>query len=494
MIYAVVDIETTGGTSKHSGITEIAVVRTDGTHVLDQWSSLVNPGAPIPPRIVALTGIDDAMVEDAPAFETIADELERLEDATFVAHNVGFDYAFIRGHFEAMGRTWQRPKLCTVRLARKAIPGLPRYGLGALCDALGIEHTNRHRAMGDALATTTLFGQIFATERGQAAIQDALQRGTREHWMPQHVPAKEFDALPNEPGVYWFMDGSGKPLYIGASIQLQQRVRSHFASASTSGKRQTLNRDMRSLKHELAGSEWMAIVMEDVRIRAHWPPLNRAQKQPSVYKNVVHYLDRQGRNRLAVRAQRSPRGAIRTFHSEASARTWLHEQVLSHGLNPAYLGLGNLGGEVPCTDDEHTQRFESAMALWRSTKSGWFVERGRTSGERAWPHSSRGQPRHRMRVCGCIRVARGPLDTVQGCQALAALSQGLSLLPPPRSWTPGLAWNGPPTRHGGMPGRLRIQLTTKPPMPGHGEASNAFENARIRFTESCEGSKGKVGE
>ena len=430
MIYAVVDIETTGGTSKHSGITEIAVVRTDGTHVLDQWSSLVNPGAPIPPRIVALTGIDDAMVEDAPAFETIADELERLlEDATFVAHNVGFDYAFIRGHFEAMGRTWQRPKLCTVRLARKAIPGLPRYGLGALCDALGIEHTDRHRAMGDALATTTLFGQIFATERGQAAIQDALQRGTREHWMPQHVPAKEFDSLPNEPGVYWFMDGSGKPLYIGMSIQLQQRVRSHFAGASTSGKRQTLNRDMRSLKHELSGSEWMAIVMEDVRIRAHWPPLNRAQKQPSVYKNVVHYLDRQGRNRLAVRAQRSPRGAIKTFHSEASARTWLHEQVLSHGLNPAYLGLGNLGGDVPCTDDEHAQRFESAMALWRSTKSGWFVERGRTIGERGLIQVVD----NHVTGCGFVDASalpEGPLDTEQGCQALAALSQGLQPVAP----------------------------------------------------------------
>ena len=157
--------------------------------------------------------------------------------------------------------------------------------------------------------------------------------------------------------------------------------------------------------------------------------MNRAQKQPSVYKNVVHYLDRQGRNRLAVRAQRSPRGAIKTFHSEASARTWLHEQVLSHGLNPAYLGVGNLGGDVPCTDDEHAQRFESAMALWRSTKSGWFVERGCTSGERGLIQVVD----NHVTGCGFVDASalpEGPLDTVQGCQALAALSQGLQPVAP----------------------------------------------------------------
>ena len=159
------------------------------------------------------------MLKDAPAFDEVADQVEELlSDCVFVAHNVGFDYAFIRGHFEAMGRSWNRPKLCTVRLARKTFPGLPRYGLGPLSDALGIQHVNRHRAMGDVEATLTLFHRIVNDERGQKAIEDALQRGTREHWMPQHVQASEFDSLPDEPGVYWFLDSSGQPLYIGMSI------------------------------------------------------------------------------------------------------------------------------------------------------------------------------------------------------------------------------------------------------------------------------------
>ena len=128
MKYAIVDIETTGGTRKSRGITEVAVVVSDGHQVVDTWSSLINPFESIPPRISALTGITDDMVEDAPGFDDVAEELMgKLEDCVFVAHNVGFDYAFLRGHFEAMDISFRRPKLCTVRLSRKAFPGLPRY-------------------------------------------------------------------------------------------------------------------------------------------------------------------------------------------------------------------------------------------------------------------------------------------------------------------------------------------------------------------------------
>ena len=131
MKYAIVDIETTGGTRKSRGITEVAVVVSDGQQVVDTWSSLINPFEPIPPRISALTGITDDMVEDAPGFDEVAEELMgKLEDCVFVAHNVGFDYAFLRGHFEAMDISFRRPKLCTVRLSRKAFPGLPGMDLG----------------------------------------------------------------------------------------------------------------------------------------------------------------------------------------------------------------------------------------------------------------------------------------------------------------------------------------------------------------------------
>ena len=429
MKYAIVDIETTGGSAKSRGITEIGIVVTDGQQELERWSSLINPYEHIPPRIEALTGISNEMVEDAPGFADVADEVEALlKDCVFVAHNVGFDYAFIRGHFEAMDRSWQRPKLCTVRLSRKAFPGLPRYGLGALCDAKGIRHVDRHRAMGDAEATVELFHQIAASERGQAAIADALKRGTRENWMPQHVAAAEFDALPDEPGVYWFLDSQGKPLYIGMSIKLQQRVRSHFSGTTASRKRQILLREMRSLKHELAGSEWMAAVMEDVRIRAHWPPLNRAQKQPRAYRTVVFYRDRQGRSRLAIRTQASARDAVRTFHSEASARAWLHEQVAAHGLNPEWLGLGAWSSAEPVSPEVHEANFEAAMATWRDVASGWFIESGRTPDERGIIAVVEGH----VRGYGFVEAndLNDHLRTAEGQGCLHELTQGLHPVAP----------------------------------------------------------------
>ncbi|MEE2919095.1 MAG: exonuclease domain-containing protein [Bacteroidota bacterium] len=429
MKFAIVDIETTGGSNKSRGITEIGIVVTNGTQVLDRWSSLINPFEPIPHRITALTGISDDMVEDAPGFEEVADEVATLlSDCVFVAHNVGFDYAFIRGHFNALGYSWQRPKLCTVRLSRKAFPGLPRYGLGALCDARGISHVDRHRAMGDAEATTELFHQIFDAPRGQTAIAEALKRGTREHWMPQHVKASEFDALPDEPGVYWFLDRQGKPLYIGMSIKLQQRVRSHFSGTTASRKRQTLLRDMHSLKHELSGSEWMAAVMEDVRIRAHWPPLNRAQKQPKSYRTVVHYVDRQGRSRLAIRTQASSRDALRTFHSEATARAWLHAQARDHQLNPEWLGLGAWTESAPVTADAHEIHFNKALESWRNLASGWFVEAGRTPDERGLIAVREGH----VRGFGFVEAedVDGKLDSHEAQGALRGLSEGLHPVAP----------------------------------------------------------------
>ena len=282
--------------------------------------------------------------------------------------------------------------------------------------------------MGDAEATTELFHQIFDAPRGQTAIAEALKRGTREDWMPQHVKASEFDALPDEPGVYWFLDRQGKPLYIGMSIKLQQRVRSHFSGTTASRKRQTLLRDMHSLKHELSGSEWMAAVMEDVRIRAHWPPLNRAQKQPKSYRTVVHYVDRQGRSRLAIRTQASSRDAIRTFHSEATARAWLHAQARDHQLNPEWLGLGAWTESAPVTADAHEIHFNKALESWRNLASGWFVEAGRTPDERGLIAVREGH----VRGFGFVEAedVDGKLDSHEAQGALRALSEGLHPVAP----------------------------------------------------------------
>lgn len=163
--YVVVDIETTGGNAGASRITEIAVIIYNGVEVTDRWETLVNPQQHIPLYITALTGISNEMVSGAPLFEDIAEQLfQMLSGRVFVAHNVNFDYSFVRHQLEEAGFKWTAAKLCTVRAARKINPGLPSYSLGNLCRSLNISLENRHRAGGDADATAVLLSLLIQND------------------------------------------------------------------------------------------------------------------------------------------------------------------------------------------------------------------------------------------------------------------------------------------------------------------------------------------
>src|ERR1700753_3545352 len=166
-MYAIVDIETTGGHASANGITEIAICIHNGKKVIERYSTLVNPKREIPIYISALTGITNEMVAGAPPFEDVAADIyHMLHGKIFIAHNVNFDYSFVRYHLAQAGYELQSNKLCTVRLGRKILPGLPSYSLGKLCHHLGIENESRHRAMGDADATAKLFSILLESDSG----------------------------------------------------------------------------------------------------------------------------------------------------------------------------------------------------------------------------------------------------------------------------------------------------------------------------------------
>jgi len=165
-IYAVVDIETTGGSMGGNAITEIAVVQVQNNEVISEWATLVNPRRHIPAHITRLTGINNAMVANAPTFAEIADQLEhQLNGAIFVAHNVGFDYGFIKAAYESINRSFRKPKFCTVSNSRKTFPGLKSYSLGALTEYFDIDLDNHHRALSDAKATADLLRLIHDTRQ-----------------------------------------------------------------------------------------------------------------------------------------------------------------------------------------------------------------------------------------------------------------------------------------------------------------------------------------
>ena len=159
--YVVVDIETTGGNNGYHRITEIGMVKMIGAEIVDSWQSLLQPQRHIPSSITRLTGISNEMVADAPLFSEVADEIERFtEDCVFVAHNVNFDYGFIKQEFARLERDFRRPKLCTVVQMRRTYPGLPSYSLASLTHHFGISMEQHHRAMSDARAAAQLLTLI----------------------------------------------------------------------------------------------------------------------------------------------------------------------------------------------------------------------------------------------------------------------------------------------------------------------------------------------
>ena len=171
-MYAIIDIETTGQSAAKGKITEIAIYVHNGYEIIDSFSSLINPECYIPEFITSLTGIDNEMVRNAPKFYEVAKQIvEITQDKIFVAHHVSFDYKFIQEEFRRLGYDYQRKTMCTVRMGRKYIPGYRSYSLGKICDELGISINGRHRAAGDALATTKLFEIILLRKEIKEAKQ-----------------------------------------------------------------------------------------------------------------------------------------------------------------------------------------------------------------------------------------------------------------------------------------------------------------------------------
>src|SRR5690606_26375562 len=335
MEYAIVDIETTGGFAAGSGITEIAIHIHDGTAVIQTYETLVNPQRPIPLYITALTGIDNGMVEDSPLFSDIAERVyELLSGRVFVAHNVNFDYSFIKHHLGEAGYAVDLPRLCTVRLGRKCWPGLPSYSLGKLCRSLSIPLRNEHRAGGDAEATAVLFSRILASPEGRAALETALKRTKGEQTLPPHLPKADIDALPRSAGVYYFHDKKGKVIYVGKAKDLRKRVTSHFTGSNPRPQRQHFLRSIHSVTFERCGTELMALLLEAAEIKRLWPLYNRAMKRFEPAYALYSYEDQQGYIRLAVDKRRKHQAALYTFDRQIEGINMLHRLAVEYGLCP----------------------------------------------------------------------------------------------------------------------------------------------------------------
>jgi DNA polymerase-3 subunit epsilon len=333
-MYAIVDIETTGGNAGSGSITEIAILISDGKSILDSYTTLVNPLQPIPLFIEKLTGISDEMVSNAPTFNAIAKEVhELLQDKIFVAHNVNFDYSFIAHQLNQQGYRFNARKLCTVRLSRKVFEDLPSYSLGNLCRSLDIQVKNRHRAMGDAEATTELFHRIVEADRG-LLIKSMLKKGSGDGYLPIHLSSNDLEQMPEKPGIYYFHDAKGKIIYVGKAKRLRKRVISHFSNNDVSKRKQDLMRMVHKISFKECGNELMMSVMESIEIKRIWPLFNRSQKKFENRFGICSYVDQRGVLRLGVVKKKKHLALHTSFPYQLDGMRLLNKLAREHKLCP----------------------------------------------------------------------------------------------------------------------------------------------------------------
>lgn len=334
-MYAIVDIETTGSHPDKNGITEIAIVLHNGEEVEGRYETLINPGYKIPSFITYLTGISNEIVESAPSFSEVAQHIHNLlSNRIFIAHNVNFDYTFIRHHLRVNGYHWLPKKLCTLKLSRKAFPGLQKYGLGHLCKTFEIPVVNRHRAGGDADATAILFKKIL-NEGGEKLIKDFLKKESHEQILPPNLSKESINKLPYVPGVYYFHDAKGKIIYVGKAKCLKKRVLSHFTGLNTGKKRQEFLRNIYDVTFTECPTEFTAFILESIEIKKYWPEYNFSQKRAEQFYGIYLFEDSAGFLRLAIDKKRKPIEPVASFVLLADAHRTLWKIVKEFELHPA---------------------------------------------------------------------------------------------------------------------------------------------------------------
>jgi DNA polymerase-3 subunit epsilon len=388
-VYAIVDIETTGGSATYSRITEIAVYVHDGRAIVREFQTLINPQRPIPPAISRLTGITDEMVAEAPSFREVAEQLEQLTTGcVFVAHNVNFDYNFIREEFKRLGLSYRRRKLCTVRLSRKLLPGKFSYSLGRLCASESIPLHDRHRAAGDAKATAILFGRLLKLDT-EGFMEKALKPQSLEAILPPHLNPTDFISLPESQGIYYLMDRHKKVVYIGKAKNIKKRVHSHFSGNSNTRSKYHFVKHIHHIDYQLTPSELLMNITEAVEIKKHWPRHNRSMKRVTLNYGLISYLDQLGYKRLLIGRVGKFDKPLITFKSKQEIQDYLRELVVRYELCPRLAGLQPIGSgkcnyieEVNCKGacaseekpEDYNSRVTQAIAEKIEARSSFLIE------------------------------------------------------------------------------------------------------------------------
>jgi DNA polymerase-3 subunit epsilon len=388
---AFVDIETTGGSHFTSRVLEVGVVRVEQSRIVATYKTLIHPDGPVPPFITGLTGIKTEDVEDAPRFGAIAEDLaEILEGAVFVAHNVRFDYSFLKMEFERLGVPFRPQLLCTVRLSRRLFPQFRTHKLQDIIQRHGLEAPARHRAYDDAHCLWQFY-QLMLQEFDLDTVEEAVKLQLKAPSIPSQLDRAQVEALPEGPGVYIFENDDGTPLYVGKSVTVKKRVMNHFASDYGSGSELKLAQQVKRLRAIPTAGELSALLLESEMVKDLQPSYNRMLRRRELMTLVVGARTPEGYATISVRDAREitpEEGAqlLAVYTTQTRARQSLHAAAMRYRLCPKLLGLEKTkracfqsqlgkcdraceGAEAPAS---YNERFQAAF------------ERQRVA---AWPYS-----------------------------------------------------------------------------------------------------------
>ncbi len=333
---SIIDIETTGLSPNRDRIIEIGILRIEEGNIVDTFESLVNPNCTIAPEITMLTGITPTQLEHAPTFAALKHTIrDLLKDSMFVAHNARFDYSFIRSEFWREEESFRSKLLCTAKLSRRLFPRFRRHNLDSIIERFSIVCQRRHRALDDAKVLWEFLQKV------SPKVQPNLFDSER---LPASISQKIVDTLPQKPGVYIFYNRSGVPIYIGKSVNIRERVMSHFRGATTNSLDAKIFHSIFRLETHQTNGELGALILESQLIKTKAPLLNRALRKRELA--TVLFKDQTTRGYLTVRIEELDRitqgqiesivGIYKTVHQAKNA---LGEISKDHHLCKKLLGL-----------------------------------------------------------------------------------------------------------------------------------------------------------
>ncbi len=342
-MYAILDIETTGGKYNEEGITEIAIYKFDGHEITDQFISLINPERPIQPFVVNLTGISTEMLRNAPKFYEVARRIvEITSDCILVAHNATFDYRILRTEFTRLGFEYTRESLCTVELSKKLLPEVKSYSLGKLVRELGIPMSERHRASGDAKATVTLFKLLLSKDTKKEIVSSTIRLEPKRQLDKKLLQIIE--KIPSEIGVYYMHREDGSIIYIGKSRNLKKRIIQHFTSENRKSKK--IQEEVVAVTYDKTGSDLIAQLKECEEIKTNKPIYNRALTKTLFLYQLESFVDINGYINLKITKADARKNYITTFTNLQQARNSLFKITEAYNLCQKLTGLYTSSG--PC--------------------------------------------------------------------------------------------------------------------------------------------------